>query len=101
MLFRSVVSSLLIELWNFVFITKLQITLIDDLLISALFGGALYGAGLGIIFRMGSTTGGTDIIIKILRKKFRYIRTGVISMVIDLIIVMLSAIIFRDVKLTC
>lgn len=97
----TVVSSLLIELWNFVFITKLQITLIDDLLISALFGGALYGAGIGIIFRMGSTTGGTDIIIKILRKKFRYIRTGVISMVIDLIIVMLSAIIFRDVKLTC
>ena len=41
---------------------------------------------LGIIFRAGSTTGGTDIIVKILRKKFRYMKTGIISMLIDVVI---------------
>lgn len=97
--YATVVSSLMIELWNFVLADYLPFT--DNLLIAAVLGGALFGIGLGLIFRMGSTTGGTDIIVKILRKKFRYIRTGIISMTIDLIIIGVSAIIFRDFELTC
>ena len=97
--YATVVSSLMIELWNFALADYLPFT--DNLLISAVLGGALFGIGLGLIFRTGSTTGGTDIIVKILRKKFRYIKTGIISMTIDLIIIGISAIIYKNFELTC
>lgn len=73
----------------------------ENIVISAVVGGALYGSGLGLIFRMGSTTGGTDIIVKILRKKIRHVKTGVISMVIDITIVLISWIAYKDFDLMC
>lgn len=97
-MYSTIVSSLLIELWNFTIVERISVT--NDLILASVFGGALFGLGLGLIFRMGSTTGGTDIIVKILRKKFRYIRTGIISMSIDMVIIAVSAIIFRNIDLT-
>lgn len=99
-IFATVLSSLFIELWGFLFSDKIPVAG-DNILLSALIGGTLFGLGLGLIFRMGSTTGGTDIIVKILRKKFRYIRTGVISMIIDVTIVCVSALINKNFELTC
>ncbi len=99
-LFATVFSSALIEVWNILlekFIQKAP----ADLLISAVVGGALFGAGLGLIFRMGASTGGTDIIVKLLRKKFRFLNTAIISMVIDIIIVCCSFAAFRDFNLLC
>lgn len=98
-IFTTVLSSLLIELWSRILSDYLPVT--DNVLLSAIIGGALFGIGLGLIFRMGSTTGGTDIIVKILRKKFRYIRTGFISMCIDVTIVSVSAIVNRNFELAC
>ena len=71
------------------------------MVISGVIGGGLMGLGIGIVFKMGSTTGGTDILVKFLRKKFRYIKTGVISLIIDLIIIGISYIAFdHDLNLT-
>lgn len=97
--YSTVLSSALMWVWELAFGKFLPIT--NNLLISSLIGGALFGLGLGLIFRMGSTTGGTDIIVKILRKKFRYIRTGMISMCIDITIVTVSTIIQRNFELGC
>lgn len=97
--YATVTSSLMIELWNFLLEKNLPFT--NDLIISSVLGGALFGIGLGLIFRMGSTTGGTDVIVKILRKKFRYIKTGIISLTIDSVIIGISAIIFKNFELTC
>ncbi len=99
-LFATVVSSLLIELWNFVF-TDVHIFDTNGLLIPSLLGGALFGVGLGLIFRLDSSTGGTDIIVKILRKKFRYIKTGVISMAIDVVIMGIAFAVFGEFELAC
>lgn len=98
-LYSSVVSSLLMSLWEIVLPDFIPVS--SDKLICALIGGALFGIGLGIIFRMGSTTGGTDIIIRILRKKFRYIRTGFISICIDFIIVLISVIAIPNFEHCC
>ncbi|MBD5584652.1 MAG: YitT family protein [Clostridia bacterium] len=98
-IYATVVSSLLIELWNL--ILKDYPPLTDDLLLCSLAGGALFGIGLGLIFRSDSSTGGTDIIVKILRKKFRYIKTGVISLAIDFIIMGIAFAVFRDFELAC
>lgn len=97
-LYATVLSSGLIELFHWLVLPHMPA--IENLLISATLGGALYGAGLGLIFRMGGSTGGTDIIVKILRKKFRYLKTGVISMLIDIVIVGVAGIIFRDLEKT-
>ena len=97
-LYSTLVSSLFIELFKH---TVLPHVPPIDRLVAALIGGVLFGCGLGMIFKMGSTTGGTDIVIKILHKKFRYLRFGMISFTIDATIVGVSALIFRDFELTC
>jgi uncharacterized membrane-anchored protein YitT (DUF2179 family) len=53
--------------------------------------------GAGLIFKMGGSTGGTDIPVKILRKKFRHLSTGTISMVSDIIVVTASFFVFKSI----
>ncbi|MBE5868571.1 MAG: YitT family protein [Lachnospiraceae bacterium] len=66
-------------------------------LLAVLAGGGLMGIALGLVFRVGSTTGGTDIIVKILRIKLPHLRTGAIFMLIDLAVVACSAFVFQDI----
>lgn len=66
-------------------------------LLAAIWGGVLVAIGMGIIFKSGATTGGTDIIVKLLRNKFRHLKTGNIFLLTDAIIVAISGIIFSDV----
>ncbi len=66
-------------------------------LLAVLAGGGLMGIALGLVFRVGSTTGGTDILVKILRIKLPHLRTGAIFMLIDLGVVACSAFVFRDI----
>lgn len=96
-LIATAVSSGLIELWAFAIVPYMPV--IENMLISAVVGGALYGAGLGLIFRADSTTGGTDIIVKLLRKRFRHLRTGIISGFIDCVIIGASAFVYKDIDL--
>lgn len=72
--------------------------LTDDLLIAGAVGGVLTATGIGLIFRAGATTGGTDIIIKILRLKYRHLKTGFLFLCTDIIIVSISAIVFQDLE---
>lgn len=64
--------------------------------LGCLIGGIIVGSSMGYIFKVGSTTGGIDIISKALRLKYQYIKTGVIFGFIDITIVLLSAFIFKD-----
>ncbi|MBB5173571.1 YitT family protein [Texcoconibacillus texcoconensis] len=57
-------------LWFFQTYQIVSIPLNDDMTLAALFAGAFLGAGLGIVFRYGGTTGGVDIIAKL---AFRYL----------------------------
>ena len=72
--------------------------LTNDLLIAGAVGGILTALGIGLIFKAGATTGGTDIIIKILRQKYRHLKTGFLFLCTDIIIVSVSAIVFRDIE---
>ncbi len=69
----------------------------DHLLIAALAGGALAALGVGICFRGGGSTGGFDIVVKLLRRKFRHMKTGVLYLALDCSVIALSAIAFHDV----
>lgn len=68
----------------------------DDILLAVLAGGVLYAVSIGFIMKAGATTGGTDIIVKWLRVKFPYLKTGVLFFITDAIIISVSGIVFRD-----
>lgn len=65
-------------------------------LLASITGAFLVAVGMGIIFKAGATTGGTDIIVKLLRIRFSHLKTGKIFLMTDAVIVTLSGIIFRD-----
>ena len=69
-------------------------------LIGALYGGALCGGGLGLVFLSGSSTGGSDIIVRLLKLRYHNVPIGIIGMCFDLCVVVLTGIVFRDVTRT-
>lgn len=67
-------------------------------LIGALYGGAICGVGLGIVFMSGASTGGSDIVIRLLKLRYQSVPIGTISICFDGCVVALTAIIFRSVS---
>lgn len=65
-----------------------------EYLLAAIAGSVLVGMGIGIVFRQGATTGGIDIIVKLLRSKFPHMSTGKIFMMLDILVVTISGIVF-------
>lgn len=71
----------------------------DDKLLAALAGSILMALGIGWVFRAGATTGGTDIVIKLLKLKLPHLRTGALFLITDACIVTSSAFVFGDINL--
>lgn len=69
----------------------------EDVFLASLAGGALMAVGIGTVFKAGGTTGGTDIIVKILRLKMPHLKTGNLFLTIDAVIVTCSAFVFKDI----
>ena len=68
----------------------------EDLLISAVIGGALIGSALALVFKAGATTGGADIIVKVLRMKWKHIKTNILFLAFDSMVIIASWIVFRN-----
>lgn len=71
----------------------------NNTFLAAVAGSLLVGSGLGLVLKTGATTGGMDIVIKILRRKYPAIKTSTYFVTIDLIIVAISGFVFRDFNL--
>lgn len=69
--------------------------LAGDKLLSAILGGGIAGAGVGLCFSVGGSSGGTDIIAMIINK-YRNVSLGKLIMLMDVVIVGSSYIVFRD-----
>lgn len=69
---------------------------VTEPVMGSLYGGVLCGLGLGIVFSCGFSTGGSDIIVRLLKQKFRYVPIGVINIVFDAVIALLTAIVFNS-----
>ena len=65
----------------------------DDLLLAALYGGALSGVGMGLVFKAGGNTGGTDIIAQLLTRRMPF-GVGQIMFVVDAAVIILAAFAF-------
>lgn len=66
----------------------------NDMFIGAIYGGVLVGIGIGIVIRMGATTGGTDMAAKLLSEKFRSVGLGAFLFGIDFFIIGAAGLIF-------
>lgn len=69
-----------------------------DPLLAALTGSVLLALGIGMVFKAGATTGGVDIIVKLLRKRYRHLKTGFLFECTDLLIVACSGLVFRNIN---
>jgi len=78
-------------LWIFEYLITFHFTLKNDMTLAALFAGVTIGAGLGIIFRYGGTTGGTDIIARVTFKYWGW-PIGKTMFAIDAVVIILSLI---------
>ena len=68
--------------------------LMDDLFLTALFGGLITGAGAGIVFACQATTGGTDMLAALIRRWLPHYTLAQILQVLDAVIVLIGAGIF-------
>lgn len=66
--------------------------------LGALTGGALVAVGMGMALHAGSTTGGMDIIVKVLRLKLPYLKTGSIFLLADAVVIGLGGLVFGSLE---
>ncbi|MDF2500332.1 MAG: hypothetical protein K0Q77_1046 [Anaerosporomusa subterranea] len=70
-----------------------ELNLVDDIILAAVYGGTISGIGSGLIFRVGGSSGGTDIIGTIVKKYYSY-NIGFVSFSINLAIMTVAAFLF-------
>ena len=90
-LLGMVLSSVLIDAF-----AKITMPPMDSLL-CALYGGMICGLGLGMVFICGTSTGGSDIVVRLLKLKYRDVPIGQISMCFDAGVAILTGIVFQDI----
>lgn len=62
-------------------------SLTDDIMLASIFGGVLLGVGLGLILRGGATTGGSDMIARMVHRRVSFISVGSFLFAIDFLVV--------------
>ncbi len=90
--YATILSSVLIDLWAFL------PAFTQDLLLASIYGGVLMGAGLGMVFAGNATTGGSDIISRLVRLRYPQLQLGKILLLVDCIIIAISASVFHDIN---
>lgn len=88
-----VATSAMIDLFA-VFVTPYQ----GDMILIALFAGVCEGVGLSLTFIRGATTGGTDMIARLLARRLPHLSMGKLMLVIDGIIVVVSAFAYGSIE---
>ena len=91
-LLGMVLSSLLIDAFALLPVIEMEP------LISVLYGGVICGLGLGVVFVSGTSTGGSDILIRLLKLKYRNVPIGQISLCFDAVVVVLTGLVFQDIS---
>ena len=72
----------------------------ENTILASIFGGVLYGLGIGLSFAAGASTGGTDILGRLFQHKFPTMPIGKLLLMIDGVIILISLVIFKNIELT-
>ena len=71
----------------------------NDIFLAVVFGSVLYGLGIGLTLTQGASTGGTDILSRIVQHFFPQVRIGTLLLVVDSLVITASLIIFEEINL--
>jgi len=86
---KTLIATILLSL--FIDLVKVP-ALTNDMLLASIYGGFLMGIGIGLIFRMNATTGGTDLFAKLIHRFFPSISVAWVLFATDFIVVLAAAI---------
>lgn len=89
----SALLSVLVQLFTYI------PPLTHDVLLASVFGAVLYGAGIGLTLIEGGSTGGTDILSRLVQKSCPQVKIGNLLLVVDTFVILLSLITFRTIDL--
>lgn len=67
-------------------------------ILAAVFGGILAGVGISIIMLRGGTSGGVDIIAKLINKKYRHMTVGRLILIMDAVVIMLAVAVYGNIE---
>lgn len=97
--YYSLIGTLSLSFWLAVFEKiPFQIDLGGDLMITVILIGALFGLGLGLVFNAGGTTGGSDILARLLNK-YIHLPVGRLLLLVDACVLLLTLLVFKDLKM--
>lgn len=91
-LYSMVATSVLVDLFAYLFTFPPM-----EPILAAVFGGVITGLSLGIVFQQGATTGGTDLIARLLKIPFAWLPVGKLLLAVDLVMLLLVAVAFRSI----
>lgn len=89
-LLGMILSSLLIDIF-----ASLGLPAVEPLM-GVIYGGVVCGFGLGVVFVSGTSTGGSDILVRLLKLHYRNVPIGQISICFDAVVVLLTGLVFQD-----
>lgn len=92
-LFGAGLLSLFVQLFSYL------PAITDNVFLASFFGGTLYGLGSGIVFISGASTGGVDIISRIIQHFLQYFPIGKLLLFVNGLVIVASLIAFRDTEL--
>lgn len=69
-----------------------------DHILAALFGGLFMGTAIAAAFMRGTSTGGSDIISRLVQKKIRHLPIGKVMLCFDVIVITISMLVYRNIE---
>ena len=90
-LYAMAATSVLVDLFAYLFTFPPM-----DPMLASIFGGVLIGLSLGVIFAQGATTGGTDLIARLLKLPFGWLPMGKLLLAVDLVLLAAVSLVFRS-----
>lgn len=90
----SGILSVFVELFSYIPTPQI------DIILASVFGAVIYGVGLGIAFATGASSGGTDILGRLLQWKFPSMPIGKVLLIVDGLIIAASIVVFGEINLT-
>ena len=87
-------SSLFIDLFAIIPVPNTEV------LLAIIYGAALCGLGIGLVFSAGTSTGGSEIVVRLLKLKWRNVSVGAFCLAFDVAVAVLTGIVLQDVTKT-
>ncbi len=94
----SAVSAILMDGMNLLVDKGLLQPYVGEGILAAAFGGLICGVGIALIFSRGGSTGGTDIVARVLHDKLPHVSQGTFMLIVDAVVVLTSAIVYGDIE---